>query len=66
MKTLVIATKNEKKLHELKHYLKGIGAKVVSLKEFRRVPRIVENGRTFKANAIKKATDSPASDSPAS
>jgi len=55
MRELVIATKNEKKLHELKRYLKGIHAKVVSLKDFSRVPRIVENGKTFKANAVKKA-----------
>ena len=55
MRELVIATKNEKKLHELKRYLKGIRAKIVSLKDFSRVPRIVENGKTFKANAIKKA-----------
>lgn len=52
---LIIATKNEKKLHELKRYLKGVSAKVVSLKDFRHLPRIVENGKTFKANAIKKA-----------
>ncbi len=55
MRTLVIATKNEKKLHELKRYLKEVRARVVSLKEFKRVPRIVENGKTFKANAVKKA-----------
>ena len=55
MRELVIATKNEKKLHELRRYLKGIRANVVSLKDFKRVPRIVENGKTFKANAIKKA-----------
>ena len=75
MTELVIATKNEKKLHELKRYLKDIDAKVISLKDFsrpewnrgrdpakgeahpagRRVPRIVENGKTFKANAVKKA-----------
>ena len=55
MRELIIATKNEKKLHELKRYLKGINADVISLKDFRRVPRIVENGSTFKANAVKKA-----------
>jgi len=55
MRQLVIATKNEKKLHELKRYLKPIKARVVSLKDFERIPRIVENGRTFKANAVKKA-----------
>jgi XTP/dITP diphosphohydrolase len=55
MRQLVIATKNDKKLYELKRYLKGVGAKVISLKEFRHVPRIIENGKTFKANAVKKA-----------
>ncbi|MFH0764716.1 MAG: RdgB/HAM1 family non-canonical purine NTP pyrophosphatase [Candidatus Omnitrophota bacterium] len=52
---LVIATKNPKKLHELKRYLKGVRARVVSLKEFDKTPRIVEDGDTFKKNAVKKA-----------
>ena len=55
MRTLVIATKNAKKLHELKRYLKSVKADVVSLERFPKVPRIVENGLTFKANAAKKA-----------
>ena len=52
---LVIATKNEKKLRELRRYLKFVKADVVSLKEFQNIPRIVENGHTFKENAAKKA-----------
>lgn len=52
---LVIATKNPKKLHELHRYLKSVKARIVSLKEFDNVPRIVENGHTFKENAAKKA-----------
>ena len=55
IKELVIATKNEKKLVELKRYLKGVKAKVVSLKDFAKVPKIVEDGDTFKENAVKKA-----------
>lgn len=55
MKKLVVATKNEKKLHELKRYLKGVKAGLISLKDFKSVPRIIENGDTFKKNAIKKA-----------
>lgn len=55
MRTLVVATKNDKKLHELKRYLKGVKARVVSLKEFDRHPRIIENKNTFKGNAAKKA-----------
>jgi len=52
---LVVATKNEKKLHELKRYLKGVKANVVSLKDFGQTRRIVENGDTFRKNAVKKA-----------
>ena len=55
MKTLVVATKNDKKLHELKRYLKTVKADIISLKEFRDAPKIVENGHTFKENAAKKA-----------
>lgn len=55
MRELVIATKNEKKLHELKRYLKNVKAHIVSLKNLKKVPRIIENKRTFKENAIKKA-----------
>lgn len=55
MRTLVVATKNEKKLHELKRYLKTVRADVTSLKEFRKIPRIIEDKSTFKGNAAKKA-----------
>jgi len=55
MRTLVVATKNPKKLHELKRYLISVRADVISLKDFPKTPRIVENGHTFKANAAKKA-----------
>ncbi len=55
MRTLVVATKNDKKLHELRRYLKSVRANVVSLKEFSKTPKIVENKDTFKENAAKKA-----------
>ena len=55
MRRLVIATKNAKKLHELKKYLRSVRADVVSLKDFTAVPRIVEDRHTFKENAAKKA-----------
>lgn len=55
MKSLVIATRNEKKLRELKRYLKTIRAEVVSLNEIGRAPRIREDKHTFKGNALKKA-----------
>lgn len=55
MTEVVIATKNEKKLRELKRYLRGIKARAVSLKETGQSPRIIEDRDTFKGNAIKKA-----------
>jgi len=55
MKQLVVATKNKKKLSEIKDILKGISLKLVSLEGFKAVPAVVENGRSFQENAIKKA-----------
>lgn len=55
MRRLVVASKNDKKLHELKRYLKTVDAEVVSLKEFGKTPNIVEDKHTFKENAAKKA-----------
>ena len=52
---VVIATKNDKKLQELKRYLKSVKAHIVSLKDIPRAPRIREDKNTFKGNAIKKA-----------
>lgn len=56
MRELVIATRNEKKLLELRRYLKPLRAlKVISLKDIDGAPHINENGLTFGANAKKKA-----------
>jgi XTP/dITP diphosphohydrolase len=55
MQELVVATKNKKKLEEIRVLLKGCGVKVLSLSDFTNAPRIIENGSTFKDNAIKKA-----------
>jgi len=52
---LVVATKNKKKLEEIKEILKGLDLKISSLINYNRIPRIIENGRTFRDNAIKKA-----------
>ena len=53
--TLVVATRNKKKLEEIKEILKGLPLRIVSLAEYPSAPRIVENGKTFRNNAIKKA-----------
>lgn len=52
---LVVATKNKKKLGEIKEILRGSNLNIVSLEEYPNSPRIIENGKTFKENAIKKA-----------
>jgi XTP/dITP diphosphohydrolase len=52
---LVVATKNHKKLKEIKEILKDLDVDIRSLADFKAVPRIVENGKSFKENAIKKA-----------
>lgn len=53
---LVVATKNRKKLEEIKHILKGLNLKITSLENYPGAPKIIENGKTFRANAVKKAT----------
>jgi len=52
---LVVATKNKKKLQEIKDILKATHIKVISLADYPKAPRVIENGRTFRENAIKKA-----------
>jgi XTP/dITP diphosphohydrolase len=52
---LVVATKNKKKLEEIKEILKDLDLKILSLADFPHSPRVVENGSTFKENAVKKA-----------
>ena len=54
-KKIVIGTKNKDKLRELRSLLRGRGVKILSLKDFRACPDVVEDGRTFAANAKKKA-----------
>lgn len=53
---LVIATNNQGKLREMSDILAGYGIEVLSLAGFPQVGDIREDGDTFKANAVKKAT----------
>lgn len=55
MRELLVATKNPGKLREIRELLKNFALKVTSLADYPDCPEIVEDGRTFKANAIKKA-----------
>jgi XTP/dITP diphosphohydrolase len=57
LKELVIATRNRKKLKELKRLLKGTQIKVLGLDYFSGLPKVKEDKATFKANAKKKALE---------
>jgi XTP/dITP diphosphohydrolase len=52
---LIVATGNKKKLKEIKEILKGLKLKICSLADLEKTPRIIENGSSFKENAVKKA-----------
>jgi len=52
---LIVATKNQKKLKEIKEILRNCKLNISSLADYPQVPRIIENGRTFRENAAKKA-----------
>lgn len=52
---LVVATKNKKKLKEIEELLEDFNLKILSLADFPRAPKIIEDGITFDQNAIKKA-----------
>ena len=54
-RTLVIATRNRKKLEEMAAILRGVHANLKSLADFGDVPTVPETGDTFEANARAKA-----------
>ncbi len=55
MKKIVIATKNQGKVREMRAALAHLPVEVLSLKEFGQFPDAVENGSTFAENARIKA-----------
>jgi XTP/dITP diphosphohydrolase len=52
---LVIATTNKGKLREIRELLKGLDIKIKSLADYPGCPEVVEDGATFRENALKKA-----------
>lgn len=55
MKKIVIATKNEGKIKEMKNFLHGIDFEFLTLNDFPGMTEIAEDGKTFEDNAMKKA-----------
>ena len=52
---IVFATRNEGKLRELTQMLASTGVELVSLNDFSSLPEVVEDGKTYLENALKKA-----------
>ena len=52
---LVVATRNKKKLREIRDLLVDLDFNVMSVGDFDGVPEILEDGNTFEENAKKKA-----------
>ncbi len=55
MRELIVASRNKGKVGEIKELLAGLPFKVTSLFEYPDLPEVVEDGKTYKANALKKA-----------
>ncbi len=56
MKTIVIATKNKGKIRELEQSFANLPVRLVPLSDYGELPDAIEDGATFKENAIIKAT----------
>ncbi|GAB4408567.1 MAG: XTP/dITP diphosphatase [Thermodesulfovibrionales bacterium] len=52
---LVIATRNRKKVEELKRLLEGMPVMLYTLDDFPGCPEVAEDADTFEGNAVKKA-----------
>ncbi|HEX9830202.1 MAG TPA: non-canonical purine NTP pyrophosphatase, partial [Thermodesulfobacteriota bacterium] len=55
IKEVVIATTNQGKVKEVSELLDGVFEKIGSLNDYDVFPNIVEDGKTFGENALKKA-----------
>jgi XTP/dITP diphosphohydrolase len=54
---IVFATRNAGKKKEFEALVKGMGIRVLSLEDFKHISPVVEDGKTFKENAAKKAVE---------
>ncbi|MBI2251884.1 MAG: RdgB/HAM1 family non-canonical purine NTP pyrophosphatase [Armatimonadetes bacterium] len=54
---LLIATSNKHKLNEIKSILKNLPLKLLSLKDFPKLPKISEDQENYQKNALKKALE---------
>ena len=52
---VIVATRNKGKVREIREALKGLGLRIYALSDFRGVPEVEEDGKSFTENALKKA-----------
>ena len=52
---LVLATRNPGKVRELKELFKDIDIELVTVDELEVIPEVIEDGKSFRENALKKA-----------
>ncbi len=52
---IVLATKNRKKAAEMSRMFEGYNIRFLTLEAFPGCPDVEEDGKTFRANALKKA-----------
>jgi XTP/dITP diphosphohydrolase len=57
VKELIVASRNKGKVAEIKALLADLPFKVTSLLEYPHIPEIIEDGKTYRANALKKARE---------
>ena len=55
MHELIVATKNSRKLKEIRELFADLNLKITSLADYPDFPSIVEDGDSFHSNAVKKA-----------
>jgi len=57
MHRIVLATRNEDKVFEIRNLFAGLDIELVTLSRFPDLPDVVEDGASLKENAVKKARD---------
>ncbi|MBI3601454.1 MAG: RdgB/HAM1 family non-canonical purine NTP pyrophosphatase [Candidatus Omnitrophica bacterium] len=57
IKELIVASRNKGKVGEIKELLAGLAFKVTSLLDYPHIPDVIEDGKTYRANALKKARE---------
>ncbi len=57
MRELIVASRNKGKVNEIKDLLAPLPYKVTSLLDHPHIPEIVEDGKTYRENALKKARE---------